>query len=71
MASMVVEVAVVDVVDGRRGGRCRSSSIRRRFEVVMVFKGVSNDDLVNERRWAEDSRQSLWSSAIAGGRSKI
>ena len=35
-------------------------------EVMMVVRGVSDDDL-NECRWAEDSRQSLWSSAIRGG----
>ena len=59
----VVEVAVVDPFDqcGRR--RC---AIRRRFEVSMVFKGVSDDDLVNDCGWRKTGgracglRRSRW-----------
>ena len=38
-------------------------------EWMMVIRGVSDDDL-NECCWAEDSRQSLWSPAVAVGQIK-
>ena len=56
-------MVVGDVVDGRRGGRRQCSSIRRRFEVLMVFKGVSNDDLC-ECRW----RKTVGKPVVFGGR---
>ena len=56
-----------EVVDGRRW----SSSIRRQFEVVMVFKGVSDDDLVNECRWRKTVGEACGLQQVAVGRSKI